>query len=90
MVWNGWCHSWRGKHALFAIAKNDMLDSMGGDGCIKIMYTQDIKCRMMNLPGAKSCQEEEPYREAVVVAEGPFQVGIDYCCRVLPAAALGA
>jgi len=39
-------------------------------------------------PGAKSCQEEEPYRE--VVAEGPFQVGIDYCCRVLPVAALGA
>jgi len=48
---------------------------------------------MMNLPGAKSCQEEEePYREVVVVAaEGrPFQVGTDYCCRVLPAAALGA
>jgi len=41
-------------------------------------------------PGAKSCQEEEPYREAVVVAEGPFQVDIGYCCRVLPAAALGA
>jgi len=41
-------------------------------------------------PGAKSCQEEEPYREAVVAAEGPFQVGIGYCCRVLPAAALGA
>jgi len=38
-----------------------------------------------------SCQAEEPYREeeAVVAAEEPFQVGIDYCTD-LPAAALGA
>ena len=42
-----------------------------------------------NLPEAKSCQVEEPYREE----EGPSQEDIDYyyCCTALPvAAALGA
>ena len=53
--------------------------------CIQIK-----KLRERNLPVAKSCQVEEPYREE----EGPSQEGdIDYyyCCTVLPAAAaLGA